>query len=419
VVFGATTGTVGLQHRLSDHVQGSLVLGAQDLITDDRLAYPFGCTAENNFDRYCSDGSFDVYDFRSNNEHRRTESAKLVFDISGVTGPLTHVAQVGTIATRSRDRFEKQAYNYVGVGNINGTTVLPENSATNDENTNRDSNVVDVFLYDSAKWSAWGFWAGLRSSSIDRSSVRTDGSRPTDYTKNFMLPWAAISYDFEKAMSYFSYGEGVETFVTPNRATYTQPGRFVDDVRSRQYELGLRHPDGKSWKVAAFEIHRPVVTDQAPDYKIDGEATHRGVEAELQTDFTRVTLGASAMVLEAKRQGSTLQANLNGLRPVNVPKSLWRVFADYQWSADLKLSGRFSYEDDRAVTADNSILLSAWSRWDAGVIYQTPQQPWSARFFVENILDTKFWKESPTQYGHIYLYPGQERTFTLDLAYRF
>lgn len=421
VVFGATTGTLGLHHRFSSQLQGSVILGIQDLETNDRLAYAYGCTAENNFDRYCSDGSFDVYDFRSDNEHRRTESAKAALNWDFSSGALSNSLQVGALAYRSRDRFDKQAYNYVGVGNINNSVILPQDGSLKDENTNRDSEILDLFAYDAVKYEAWGFWAGARLSDIHRSSVRTDGSRRTNYRESFLLPWAAVSYDFEKVMAYLSYGTGVETFVTPNRPTYSNPGQFVDDVLSHQYELGLRESQNASWKIAYFEIHRPVVTDSAPNYRVDGKALHRGVEVEAKKYIAAWTLGASTMLLDAKRAGSTLLPALNEKRPVNVPKSIWCASADYQWNADFKLMALFSYEDDRAVTSDNSILLKSWTRWDLGSTYswRVSQQTVQAQFFIENVLDTKAWKEAPTQYGHIYLYPLLERNFRLSLSYLF
>jgi iron complex outermembrane receptor protein len=69
-VFDALTGTLRFEQAIN---RLALVAptGHQQLKTDDRLAYAFGCSAENNFDRYCSDGTFDLYDFRSENERRR------------------------------------------------------------------------------------------------------------------------------------------------------------------------------------------------------------------------------------------------------------------------------------------------------------------------------------------------------------
>ena len=53
------------------------LLGTQRLENDDFTAFPFGCSSEGNFDRFCSDGTFDYYDFRSENEKRRQNAATL------------------------------------------------------------------------------------------------------------------------------------------------------------------------------------------------------------------------------------------------------------------------------------------------------------------------------------------------------
>lgn len=416
VEFNALTGTAGLSYNF-ERSHFSFLIGAQDLLTNDRLAYAYGCSAENNFDRFCSDGSFDVYDFRSDDERRKIESAKFTWDITLDTARVQHSLQLGLLASRSRDRFNKQAYNYVGVGNIDGSPTLPADPALTDENTQRNSDTLDVSVFDMMKWNAWKLWLGARSTHIDRSSVRTDGSRPVSYNKDFVLPWAAVSYDFAQSLVYLSYGEGIETFVTPNRNTYSRPGQFIDDVRSRQYEVGLKHLDGKSWTVALFEIHRPVVTDAAPDFQVDGYALHRGLEASAQQSGARWTLGASTMILEAQRKESRLQPELNNLRPINVPKSSWRAFTEYQWNGHLKSHLRWIYEDDRAITGDNSLTLAAWDRWDLGASFNSTH--WQILVLVENVLDKKFWKESPTQYGHIYFYPGQERTWSMNVGYRF
>ena len=48
----------------------------QRLRTDDRIAFPFGCSRPRapTIDRYCRDGTFDLYDFRSENERRRNDA---------------------------------------------------------------------------------------------------------------------------------------------------------------------------------------------------------------------------------------------------------------------------------------------------------------------------------------------------------
>jgi iron complex outermembrane receptor protein len=77
VVMDATTGSLRWRQRLSDDWQFVAHAGMQRLESDDRLAYPFGCSKEGNYDRYCSDGTYDYYAFRSDGERRRTTSLDL------------------------------------------------------------------------------------------------------------------------------------------------------------------------------------------------------------------------------------------------------------------------------------------------------------------------------------------------------
>ena len=81
VVFDATTASLRWQQRLSADWRFSAHAATQRLRTDDRVAFPFGCTDTDGTyypDRYCPSGNFDLYDFRSENERRRSD----VLDLS-------------------------------------------------------------------------------------------------------------------------------------------------------------------------------------------------------------------------------------------------------------------------------------------------------------------------------------------------
>lgn len=421
VVFEGLTATLRWTQKLNSHLTWVTTVGIQNLQTDDRLAYPYGCSAENNFDRYCSDGTFDLYDFRSDNERRDTQAARTALQLQTQTGPVAHQLNVGYVGTKMQENYKKQAYNFVGIGKVDGSVQLPGNGALNDENTNRESSVSEFFIYDAATFGAWRGWLGARINDIQRSSIRTDGSRATNFRENFVLPWAALSYQIsDELLTYVSYGEGVETYVTPNRNGYTHPGQFVPDVISKQFELGLRRTqDTLTWGLAAFQIDRPTVEDQRPAFQIDGKALHQGLELDLQKKWQQVELGASGMWLHASRKDSVLNPSINGKRPVNLPDHTLRVQGVYHLTSvpGLSVDTRLSYEGDRAVTADNSIMLEAWTRWDVGSSYHfgPSDKATLVRLSVENVTDQKYWKESPTQYGHIYLYPGMERLVTLSL----
>lgn len=419
VVFQGLTGTLKFTKALESNWSWSVIAGAQSLGTDDRLAYPFGCSAENNYDRYCSDGTFDMYDYRSENESRETQAVKASIQGQVATGDVIHQLSFGVVGSHQKERYQLQAYNYAGVGNINGTGVGTANPAQNDQATNRDSGSVEGFITESAKYQNWQMWLGARLNYIDRSSVRTDGSRSIHYTQTFPLPWAAISYDFKSFMAYASYGEGLESFVTPNKASYSHPGEYLSDVRSRQYEVGVKGGELMQWSLAAFQITRPIVEDKEPNYEIDGDDVHRGFEANTSISLNRWQIDVSAMALQATRKNSSLNVAANGHAPVNIPENAVRLNVAYQLPvlSGLSANARIMHEGKRAIVSDNSLMLPAWTRGDVGLAYASKWfgKKTTLSFAVENVTDNSYWRESPTQYGHIYLYPGESRSLSLWL----
>ncbi|QDK45017.1 TonB-dependent siderophore receptor [Bdellovibrio sp. ZAP7] len=418
VKFAALTGTLRYTQMFTENLNWVTSLGGQNLVNGDHLAYAFGCTKEGNFDRYCSDGTFDFYDFRSDDEKRDTQALRTSLDGRFQSSRFAHSWNFGVMGWKSKERYQRQAYNFVGEGKVDGSAVVPADPSLTDESTNRDSDNLQVFASDSVNWNSWTGWFGTSWNGSERSSVRTDGSRPTSYYQSFILPWAALSYQFEQFMTYASYAEGMESFVTPNRNTYARPGEFLPDVKSNQYEVGLRGGRDIRWATALFEIHRPVVIDQAPLYQVDGNDVHRGIEVNLQQVLQRWSWNFNGMLLETKREDSSVNPALNGKKAINVPDATVRTGAQYHLLsvAGMSVGGRIVYEGPRAILADNSLTLPGWVRWDAGFGLKKNwgSVPVRAEVLVENLLDRKYWRESPTQYGHVYLYPAAERILTLS-----
>ena len=67
------------------------------------------------------------YDFRSDNEKRRSDALDLQLAGTLRTGSVTHSLSSGVLFTRFESRLGGQAYNWVGVGDISGTAVVPPN----------------------------------------------------------------------------------------------------------------------------------------------------------------------------------------------------------------------------------------------------------------------------------------------------
>ncbi len=436
VEFEGRTGSLRWSQPLGDRLQAQLHLMQQRLRTQDRIAFPYGCSAENRFDRYCSDGSFDFYDFRSENERRTTRAADAALQGTHRLGGIGHQWTLGVLATRHEARFERQAFNYVGTGLVDGTARVPADPTLTDENTQRDERSTEWRLQDVMTLApAWQVWAGVRASRITREAVRTDGSRATAYSQGFTTPWAALAWRPTPGLTaYVSGGQGVESEVAPNRARYSNAGQALPALKSRQAELGLKLREGRlQAALALFDITRPQWSDRLDRTGLpsdacsnadpctraaDGASRHRGLEAEAEWQAGAWSLRGSVLALQARREGAADPAT-NGLRPTNVPERSAKLQAAWNVPSrpGLALLAFASHEGPRAVLPDNSVFTEGWTRVDLGLRLALQGQGlrWVWRAGVDNVADTRAWKESPFQFGHAYLYPLAPRTWRVSL----
>ncbi len=436
VELDGDTASVRWVQRLSADWRATAHAATQRLHSDDRVAFPFGCydaAADIYYaDRYCPDGSFDLYDFRSEGERRRVDAFDLRVEGGLRTGAITHGLTAGLLHTRHKDRFNRQAFNYSGTGNIGGTLVTPAAPDLTDENTQRDERSTEAYLRDNMRLgSGWEAWIGLRHTRLDRSSVRTDGSRPTAYQQSFTTPWLALSRSVgPSTIAYLSWGQGVETEVVPNRSRYTNRGEALPALKSRQVEAGLKHDGGQvHWALTAFDIERPLAQDFCTDpdntvctRRVDGAARHRGLEAAWGRRAGAWSTQWSGLVLDAQRVGAS-DAMSNGLRPTNVPRYSVRGQLGHELAAlpGLTLLAYWTREGQREVLPDNTLQIPAWDRIDLGARYEHKvdgrQLVW--RVAVDNVTNQRAWKESPYQFSHSYLFPLAVRTWRASVVMDF
>ena len=431
VQLDANTASLRLQQRLSADWRFTAHLATQQLRSDDRVAFPFGCTAADGAyyaDRYCPDGTFDLYDFRSENERRRTDALDLAVQGKLATGAVRHDVTAGLLHSKVTHRFQRQAFNFAGTGNGQGTAVTPAAPDLTDENTDRDERSTEAYARDAvAITSDLTAWLGLRHTRLQRKSKRTDASRATDYHQSFTTPWLAVSYAFApEQLVYASWGQGIESEVAPGRARYTNQGEALPALKSRQVEVGLKGGiEALEWSLAGFDIQRPQFADvgacdvaNSCTRQADGNARHRGVEASGAVRSGPWSLRGGLQWLRARREGS-LSATINGLQPTNVPSQTLKLQALYSvpQMAGLTLQGGLVRESRRMVLPDNSASIPGTTRFDLAARYQakfgTTSVIWRAG--VDNLLDTRAWRESPYQFGHAYLFPMAPRTLRASM----
>jgi iron complex outermembrane receptor protein len=431
VVFTGRTASLRWTQRLTSDLMFSAHAMTQHLRTDDRIAFPFGCSAEGNFDRYCSDGTFDLYDYRSEGERRRSDALDVALAGRASWLGQEHRWRGGVLLSRQQANLPRQAFNLVGTGTIDGNTVTAPDPSLTGEGSDRDEHNTEAYLRD--QWSLTErttLWLGVRHSRLARQSVATNGDNPIDVTQTFTTPWVAASWQLgEHTTVYASTGQGVESTVTPNLPTYNTPGQPLPALKSRQVEAGIKHDSGPiSASAIAFEIRRPLFSD-VPDgllltRVVDGRQRHRGIELDASWRGGPWSLQGNATALRATREGALNPAG-NALKPANVPERSARAQVNYQWATlpGLVLSAGVQHDGSRFVLPDdNSVSIPAWTRLDLAArleqrVADGTTLTW--RLGVDNATDKRAWREAPFQFNHAYLYPLAPRTWRASLQAAF
>ena len=442
-VFDALTGSVRLKQDLANGWLWTTQYGTQRLRTDDRLAFAFGSDCyPNSAYSYCKSysptGNFDLYDWRSEGEKRITEAFQTEIagqtEFNGVKNDLI----LSIMRQRQIDRMPyQQTNNYVGSSSLDSYQLDTTNASTDSPySTNRNEYATELAAKDKVHLSqTTAIWLGVKYTMFNRNSVQTNGSSATNDQRSVTTGSLALTQQLDATkMIYASYGEGVELNVTPNKSGYVNAGAVLPVQKSHQQEIGIKgFQDRSTWQIAWFDITRPVVADApygcyaiASDQctrQIDGETRHQGLELTGNTtSLSQWNLGAGYTWIDAKRQKSTVNSNINGQRPINVPEYILRASAEYKFASipGLRSGIRLSREGERNVTEYGEVKLPAWTTWGASAHYDTKVNNTASTWTlaVENLTDKHYWRESPLQYGHYYLYPGAPRTLRASVQFR-
>ncbi len=430
-VFDALTGTVRLRQTLENGWLWTTQYGSQRLRTDDRLSYAAGANNGVITNMFAVNGDFDLYDWRSENEHRLADS--LLTEISGTSslGNYAHDLTFSLMRQRMLTRLpDTQLFNYVGSGNVFTNVVDTSNAWAGTSPTTNLSEYANEFavkdrIHLNPKTSVW---LGLRQTQINRNSVTSDTQVTTQDQRNLTTPWLAISHAISNTITaYASYGQGIETNVAPTNPIYANAGQALPALRSHQHEFGIKGQTLKNaWQVTWFDITRPATGDLSANTQlirqIDGEAHHQGLEVSGSTRIQNWNLGSGFTLIDAKRQNATIDPTVNGQRPINVPSYVLRGMAEYKFSTlpGLRTGVRVSHEGERNVTETGDIKLPAWTTFDATAHYDTKVNNLASTWTlgIDNLVNKQYWRESPMQYGHYYLYPGAPRSFRASVQFR-
>ena len=432
-------GSVRLQKLLANDWIAAVRHGSQRIKTNDRLAFPDGCTDSASggyvYPGMCSDYTSDLWDYRSENERRTMRSTELALRGETTLAGLHHEIGASILKSDYSEQYDAtQVYHWLGQVNVlRPVALLQSASPDRDANTLRSLRRTDVQLTDVIRFDPrWSLWLGARHTSLDSASERTD---PTDrralaYSQQFTTPWGAIGYKpWTGGFVYVSAGSGVESAAVPNRSSrYTNAGDVLPALRSQQREVGLRQQwsGGALASVSLFEIVRPVPGDIGavnPKVRIADavESTHRGLELAYAGRIARDwSLNAQASALDARTSHSVVATDVVGARTRNTAPL--QTAAALSWHvpqiAGLTWQNRLAWSAKKAVMGDNSVDLPAWWQLDTTILWRqrSGAQSLTWRAGIDNLFDRRYWRDAPTQYwGATYLFPAPPRTFRVSL----
>ncbi|OYT91056.1 MAG: hypothetical protein CFE43_15045 [Burkholderiales bacterium PBB3] len=429
---------LGLKTRLSPDWSAQASFAVQRAVINDRIAFPDGCSNAANYvyPGLCANGDVDIYDFRSDGEERTSWGwdARATRALSWLG--LGHQVTVGISGRGNRDDLPPlQAYNYVGSTNIYTPMRLPADANLTELNTNTRQRAVDSFVTLVSDVSTTVQTViGLRTSSLSRSSARSDGSRAVTIDQTISTPWLAATWQTSPSSTvYASWGQGVELEVVPNRSSkFVNYGETLPALKSEQVEMGWKWliESRFTFSAAVFSIDKPYADDQPsvmglPTRVTGGKsARHRGLELALQGRVnSQLSVQSTLSMLDA-RYATAIDPTLVGQRITNVPKLKVSVFADYKLAElpGLSVHGLLGYEDGKTASADGTATLPSAMQIDVGLGYAHRIQGRAVRWQlgIDNLTDRIYWREAPTQsWGGVYLFPSTPRTVRASVSLDF
>ncbi len=425
-------------------VKSGLRANWQSIRTDDRIAFPDGCSSAPTYvyPGLCANYDVDIYDYRSENERRKMASQEAWLRANFATVGLQHDVRLSLLRSRYTERFNPyQTYNYAGTVNALAPLSLaaaPDALGINTlyTRTSQELGLTDAITINPQ----WSVWLGLRHTQLRAQSIGSDGLNSTNYKQSFVTPWAALNFKpSPSSLFYISLGQGVESEVVPNRSTlFANAGAALPALKSRQIELGAKlslPPFNNSLtnplapgqlNIALYQITKPfaadivLASDELPT-RVSGarQVKHRGLEVQWQQSLSQqIDVLVSGAWTDA-RQSKNSQINLIDKKITNVEPVSLTLALGWQPSAQLRWQNTISFNGGKPVTADNAITLPSASQWDTWVSYELHKhQPGvTLRFGIDNVLDKRYWRDTPTQsWGGLYLFAAQPRTLRVAIT---
>ncbi|MNG88599.1 Ferrichrome receptor FcuA precursor [compost metagenome] len=416
------------EYRFSDAWTGTLSASRSKVVIDDYSAFAWG-SSEGAF--FASNGDYDIYDFRSPDDTRRTDEAQAMlngrFEALGVGHDLT----LGASAQR-RTLDQRPYYNeWLGTGNIytGAPALAPSDKPLGASEQRLDSRQYGLFVSDRITFNEqWQTVLGAREVRLDEKTWDETGAAGRHTQQYQLLPNAALIYKPRPDTTlYASYAKGLSAGGTAPWFAENQ-AQMLAPTLSHQLEVGIKRDwQGMSFSAALFQIRqayqyaRPQV-DAKPIYVQQGQQKNIGLELGASGWVTsNLQLQASAAAIRA-RVKNTGTDDYEGHQAINVPNLRAALQADYSLPIPgLALLAGARYSASKYANQSADVEVGGYTVFDVGSRYRTRIGGYDTvlRLTVDNVFDKRYWRDVGDYLGDNYLFQGAPRTARLSASVNF
>ncbi|PVZ39529.1 TonB-dependent siderophore receptor [Pseudomonas sp. CC120222-01a] len=418
------------EYRFNEAWTGTLSASRSKVVIDDYSAFAWG--SEGGWQSHFSpEGDYDIYDFRSPDDTRRTDEAQAMlnghFDALGVQHDLT----VGSSAQR-RTLDQRPYYNeLVGSGNIytGAPAVAPSDKPIGASEKRLDSRQYGLFVSDRISFNEqWQTVLGAREVRLDEKTWDENGVAGRHTRQYQLLPNAALIYKPRPDTTvYASYAKGLSAGGTaPWYAS--NAAEILAPTLSHQLELGIKRDwRGMSFSAALFQIRQAYQYarpegDGSFTYVQQGQQKNIGLELGASGCATsNLQLQASAAAIRARVQDSGTDA-YEGHQAINVPRLRAALHAEYSLPVPgLALLGGARYSASKYASQAGNVEVGGYTVFDIGSRYrmQIDGYDTTLRLTVDNVFDKRYWRDVGDYLGDNYLFQGAPRTARVSASVNF
>jgi len=468
-----------LEHTFSPSWTGFVAGSFSHSLINDNVIYAYGCYSEVECSPnstpypwfFAPDGTYDIYDYRDPGELRMDMEAEAMVTGHVRTGAVTHdLTAGGALFLRSVQQpgfytvdnpyspdgivQDGAVYTYVGSENIyQPTAIVAPGTATSLEPTLQsagprrlweDSHQSSAVMQDRMhlpgriQLIAGGRYDSLHDHNYSAyascadffTGITPDPCAPKLKNEPVWLPQYAVTFNPLKNLTLYG-NYGVTLSLGPQAPFWADNGsQFLDPFVTRQIEVGAKYEPGRNILLSTdyFHMRAPFFYPESDggsgfNFVSQGHETHDGVELNVEgqaTNWLRLTGSAAAIRAISDDTGTP---SFDNKQVINVPHLHTNLFADVTVPhvRGLHVMPGWSYTTRKEALRDDTVSVPGYNLFNLGVRY-TPggeQGRMTFRIYANNIADKRYWSDTGSSYGDMFLWLGAPTTVRLSAHYTF